>query len=75
MSTDKDVPCYGCERRNAHCHSSCEDYKAFKQEREKELEVIRKHNEEERMFFDVQRRSIMRNKRDVNLNKQRARKG
>lgn len=72
---DKNVPCYGCERRNAHCHSSCEGYKAFKQGREKELEVIRKHNEEERMFFDVQRRSIMRNSRDVNINKQRARKG
>lgn len=23
------VPCKGCERRQAGCHSSCEDYKAL----------------------------------------------
>lgn len=28
-------PCYKCERRKATCHSTCEDYKAYSEERKK----------------------------------------
>ena len=53
MLDSKKTPCYGCERRNAHCHSSCEDYKRFSQAREKELEALRKKRNEEGMVTDV----------------------
>ena len=53
MLDNKKTPCYGCERRDAHCHSSCEDYKRFSQEREKELEALRKKRNEEGMVTDV----------------------
>jgi hypothetical protein len=75
MSIDKNVPCYGCERRNAHCHSSCEDYKKFKQMRDEENAVIRKHKEEDRDFTSVRIASLLRNTKDVTVNRQRAKKG
>ena len=30
-----DCPCRNCEKRNEHCHSKCEEYKGYKQERER----------------------------------------
>lgn len=34
--------CKGCQERHVGCHGTCPDYIAFKAEREKELEEIRK---------------------------------
>lgn len=31
------TPCHNCERRAVGCHGSCEDYKAWKEDREKYL--------------------------------------
>jgi hypothetical protein len=28
------APCKDCQKRQLHCHSSCEEYKAFKQYRD-----------------------------------------
>lgn len=57
MLDNKKTPCYGCQRRWAttkdNCHCSCEDYKRFSQEREKELEALRKKRNEEDMVTDV----------------------
>ena len=53
MLDNNKTPCYGCERRDAHCHCSCEDYKRFSQAREKELEALRKKRNEEEMVIDV----------------------
>lgn len=72
---DKNVPCYGCERRSATCHSSCEDYKVYKQEREAQAEMIRKNKQEDNMVTEIRIRSILRNTKDVTVNRQRARKG
>ena len=35
----RDAPCKGCEKRTLGCHGSCDEYKAFREERDK---VIRK---------------------------------
>lgn len=35
-------PCKQCTRRTMDCHSTCEGYKHFKEEYNKELEVIEK---------------------------------
>ena len=32
----KDAPCYECEDRHDNCHSHCEKYIVFKDEKEKE---------------------------------------
>ena len=41
---NKDVPCYGCQKRWAtskdSCHSSCEAYKAYKQAKDAREEII-----------------------------------
>lgn len=36
--------CEGCERRHPHCHSVCEDYKAFRAEVDKRNEYNREKN-------------------------------
>lgn len=36
---DNKTPCYGCERRKPLCHGSCEDYKAFAQEKEEQRDA------------------------------------
>lgn len=33
------VPCYGCERREIGCHSSCDDYMDFTVEKERKKEA------------------------------------
>lgn len=43
-----DNPCYNCTERRLHCHSECDDYKAFQIEREegrKKGEEITRVNE------------------------------
>ena len=75
MRDNKKAPCYGCERRDAHCHSSCEDYKRFSQERVKELEAIRKQKADEAMVTAVMINSIKRCTKDITANKQNAWKG
>lgn len=67
---DKDVPCYGCERREPLCHSSCEAYKAYKQKREDKAKVIREQRANEAMMTDVQIRSVKRMTKDKSISKQ-----
>ena len=38
------VPCYGCERREIGCHSSCDDYTIFTAEKERKKEAEYKTN-------------------------------
>lgn len=38
-------PCKGCEERFPACHDVCEKYQAWKQERAKTKEKIRRFNE------------------------------
>jgi hypothetical protein len=32
------TPCYGCKERHATCHCSCELYKAYRAEKERDYE-------------------------------------
>lgn len=36
------APCYGCERRNADCHSECDAYKEFAKQKAEENEFRQK---------------------------------
>ena len=75
MLYNKNAPCYGCERRKPLCHGSCEDYKSFSQEREKELEELRKKRNDEVMVTQVIINSMKRTTKETNANKQKAWKG
>ena len=44
------VPCYNCQRRTHCCHSSCEDYKAYRQWLDEKNQRIRHGKEEERLL-------------------------
>lgn len=35
------IPCYKCERRYRACHDTCEDYKKFRANKDKENELKR----------------------------------
>ena len=35
------MSCYKCEKRVVGCHSSCEDYKSFREEKDRQNEKIR----------------------------------
>lgn len=35
MAQGRDAPCRDCKKRHMGCHSECEDYKAFGEERER----------------------------------------
>ena len=37
--------CKDCEKRHTGCHSTCEDYKAFRKERDEELAAHRREYE------------------------------
>ena len=39
------APCLNCEKRELGCHSNCEKYNEFKQEREKENATERERKE------------------------------
>lgn len=76
---DKDIPCYGCTRRWAtnkdSCHSSCEEYKEFKQKREDQSRVICKKKADEAMCTEVRIRSIQKTIKDKTARKQSIWKG
>lgn len=46
------APCYNCERRSAGCHSSCEDYKDFAQERREYADRLHKESVCNGYFID-----------------------
>lgn len=58
MSSKDITPCYGCERRSATCHSSCEDYKAYQQARCDRAKMICKKRAEDSIVAEVRARSI-----------------
>ena len=49
----KDSPCYMCERRKPLCHSTCEDYITYTQEKANGAELIRAKKAEEAIYKDV----------------------
>ena len=39
------VPCYKCEDRELHCHSTCEKYLEYSKQKEEDREMRRKETE------------------------------
>ena len=40
---EKEIPCFGCEKRQFGCHSKCSEYAAYsKKNKERSEEVIKK---------------------------------
>lgn len=54
---DKNVPCYGCEKRHVehgyNCHSDCPEYKEFHEERVAKIAQIRHKKNEEAMVKEI----------------------
>ena len=48
----KKTPCYGCENRRQNCHSECDDYAAFAENRKAELKDLR----DKTVFFTVHKK-------------------
>ena len=43
-------PCQGCEKRTMNCHSTCEDYKAFKKKHDEDMAKKIAEMNTDRMF-------------------------
>lgn len=50
---DKNVPCYGCDKRHSDCHSFCDEYKAYSKARADQSKMICKKRAEESMVTGV----------------------
>ena len=55
--------CKGCEKRHTACHSTCEDYKAFRKERDEEI-AAHKREYETTDYFVRQKLKAMRKKNE-----------
>lgn len=45
----KTKPCYNCEKRHPHCHSSCKDYKDLKEDNEAKRAYL--HQDQEYQLY------------------------
>lgn len=63
-------PCYKCPDRNAECHATCEKWRAYEVERNKEYERIGKEKELARVLYLMERDR----KRDIALGKMKRRR-
>lgn len=70
---EKNVPCYGCDKRKPLCHGSCEEYKAYAQDRADMAKMIRFKRNQEAMVTSVLVKAAEKTKR--NKPKQSCRKG
>ncbi len=55
---DNNVPCYGCERRQSGCHSSCESYKEYSEKNAERVKLLRNKRAENAIFTDTRIRAI-----------------
>ena len=70
---DKNVPCYGCDKRITGCHSSCESYKEYHERNAARAELLRSKRTANAIFTDTRIRAI--NKTAGKRHSQRAWKG
>lgn len=38
LSKEKETPCFGCDKRTAYCHATCEAYAYFRMKRKEDIE-------------------------------------
>lgn len=64
---DKNVPCYGCERRHVesgyNCHSDCSAYKEYKEKCAGEAAAVREKKGYEAEYTDTRIRGLAKTKR------------
>lgn len=65
MSNTVKCPCYLCDSRTVNCHSTCEDYNKFTQERSKR----EKEREREQVYQDYLATRIARSQKRAQHNK------
>lgn len=52
------MSCYKCEKRALGCHSSCEEYKSFREEKDKQKEKMRAQSITSGYEVDRQKKSL-----------------
>ena len=57
------APCYKCPRRSAECHAACEDYAAWKADRQQYSDKIMARAETEYLIIDGAVRTKIRNEK------------
>ncbi len=50
--------CYKCDRRHMSCHSTCEDYKAFKKKHDEDMAKKIAEMNTDRMFMDYKNEQV-----------------
>ena len=55
-----EVPCFGCVDRHVACHSVCDRYIDWQQQRQKTQQVVFEKREKDTMCYDIKRRAIRR---------------
>lgn len=55
----KDSACHFCKQRSSTCHSTCKEYKEFRQEREEELKICRRQRNIESDYTDYMSNKIL----------------
>lgn len=63
-----EAPCKDCQRRQLHCHSSCGDYKAYREYRDRIHEAKMKRVDEADFMRAVKRKAAR-----INIQMQRVR--
>lgn len=57
----KNAPCKGCEKRDVKCHSTCEEYKAWKSAIDAEKEATKTDRIADGQWKDFREESFRRN--------------
>lgn len=73
MSERTEAPCKGCQKRQLHCHSSCEEYREYRQYREQIYAEKMKRAEESDFMRAVKRKAALANIRAQMSDKRRRR--
>ena len=55
-------PCMECKERKFNCHSNCDKYKSFIEEKQRENVVRRSTLEKTSLFYDARRNRVRRDK-------------
>ena len=56
-NSDKSIPCYNCTKRCAKCHSSCEDYKEYRERAARERDLVYKQRNAEAAYIETRVKS------------------
>lgn len=55
--------CYNCQKRKAHCHTTCEEYKKFSEENAKRRDECGKERKAKQDMYEHVLRSVEKSRR------------